>query len=194
VPVAVRDFGWAEDALQGGAAGAARLEDLLLRPGSGLHPFWKGEAAAHVGVRGQNENSSPTAVRQLSSALDIGRLSKDQRLKLDATSHLGETITPLRSALWSLTPIQLCSAATRRCRDRRARTACSTITPSHRPLHQGLTVLIFSRLQRGRRGVALAFDYAGNGVPGTAGCYVGIDAAVLQRLEIGLRAVAGIRR
>src|ERR1700730_2772648 len=51
-----------------------------------------------------------------------------------------------------------------------------------------------NRLRRELRGGGLVCDRAGNGVSGPAGRHIGIDVAVLQRLEIGLRAVAGVRR
>ena len=49
------------------------------------------------------------------------------------------------------------------------------------------------RLRWGSRG-GRAFDRTSNCIPGPAGRHIGIDVALLQRLEIAFRAVAGVRR
>src|SRR6516162_11604317 len=47
---------------------------------------------------------------------------------------------------------------------------------------------------RGWCGGSLVIDGARDGISGPAGRHIGIDVAGLQRLKIGLRAIAGIRR
>src|SRR5207245_3137746 len=50
------------------------------------------------------------------------------------------------------------------------------------------------RLGWGRRRAGRALNRTGDGIPGAAGRHLAIDIALLQRLEIGLRAVASFRR